>query len=119
MGETFSEETDRLESQHQVLNIVFDGRLFFPPVQRVRSVLDCGYGAASWGVEVAETDSSCTVIGVDISPHMKPDDLPENFIPQVRYCKTKPDSVPSFLPPSIRQISPKEEQKLILDRLAR
>ncbi|KAL8974815.1 MAG: hypothetical protein Q9197_000959 [Variospora fuerteventurae] len=66
-----------------MLNIVFDHRLFFPPVTRVRSVLDCGYGAASWAVEVAEKDPSCTVVGVDISPHMKSDDMPENFIPQL------------------------------------
>ncbi|KAI4245948.1 MAG: hypothetical protein L6R40_002164 [Gallowayella cf. fulva] len=64
--------------------MVFDGRLFFPPVGHVRSVLDCGYGAASWAAEVAESDPDCTVIGVDISPHMKPDDLPDNFIPQTR-----------------------------------
>ncbi|KAI4288688.1 MAG: hypothetical protein L6R35_002055, partial [Caloplaca aegaea] len=77
------QEADRLESQHQMLNIVFDDRLFFPPVTRVRSVLDCGYGAASWAVEVAEKDPSCTVVGVDISPHMKSDYMPENFIPQL------------------------------------
>ncbi|KAL8803693.1 MAG: hypothetical protein Q9182_003025 [Xanthomendoza sp. 2 TL-2023] len=77
------EEAERLESQHRVLNIVFDGRLFFPPVGRIRSVLDCGYGAASWAAEVADNDPECTVIGVDISLHMKPDDLPDNFIPQL------------------------------------
>ncbi|KAL8911516.1 MAG: hypothetical protein Q9171_003324 [Xanthocarpia ochracea] len=77
------DEADRLESQHRVLNIVFDGRLFFPPVGPIRSVLDCGYGAASWAAEVAENDPDCTVIGVDISLHMKPDDLPDNFIPQL------------------------------------
>ncbi|KAL8855963.1 MAG: hypothetical protein Q9178_007413 [Gyalolechia marmorata] len=77
------DEADRLESQHRVLNIVFDGRLFFPPVGPIRSVLDCGYGAASWAAEVAENDPDCTVIGVDISPHMKPDDLPDNFVPQL------------------------------------
>ncbi|KAI4207878.1 MAG: hypothetical protein LQ348_000428 [Seirophora lacunosa] len=77
------QEADRLESQHQMLNIVFDDRLFFPPVTGVRSVLDCGYGAASWAVEVAEKHPSCTVVGVDISLHMKPDDMPENFIPQL------------------------------------
>ncbi|KAI4131552.1 MAG: hypothetical protein LQ338_001186 [Usnochroma carphineum] len=66
-----------------MLKIVFNNKLFFPPVSRVRTVLDCGYGAASWAVEVAEEHPSCTVVGVDISPHMKPDDLPENFIPQL------------------------------------
>ncbi|KAL8677740.1 MAG: hypothetical protein Q9186_005850 [Xanthomendoza sp. 1 TL-2023] len=77
------EEAERLEAQHRVLNIVFDGRLFFPPVGHIRSVLDCGYGAASWAAEVADKDPECTVIGVDISLHMKPDDLPDNFIPQL------------------------------------
>ncbi|KAL8900978.1 MAG: hypothetical protein Q9192_000801 [Flavoplaca navasiana] len=77
------DEADRLEAQHRVCNIVFDGRLFFPPVGPIRSVLDCGYGAASWAAEVAENDPDCTVIGVDISLHMKPDDLPDNFIPQL------------------------------------
>ncbi|KAL8627445.1 hypothetical protein Q9189_006853 [Teloschistes chrysophthalmus] len=83
------EEANRLEAQHQVLDIVFDGKLFFPPVSRVRSVLDCGYGAGSWAVEVAERDPNCTVIGVDISPHMKPDDMPDNFIPQVNSLQSK------------------------------
>ncbi|KAI4171101.1 MAG: hypothetical protein LQ343_004513 [Gyalolechia ehrenbergii] len=99
LAKTGAEEADRLESQHQVLNLVFDGRHFFPPVQRVRSVLDCGYGAASWGVEVAETYPDCTVIGVDISPHMKPDDLPENFIAQVRCPNSEHQKHPFFLYP--------------------
>ncbi|KAA6414463.1 MAG: S-adenosyl-L-methionine-dependent methyltransferase [Lasallia pustulata] len=77
------EEADRLQSQHRVLDIVFDGRLIFPPIKSVKSVLDCGYGAAAWAVEVAEQHPDCTVIGVDISPHMKPDNAPENFWPQL------------------------------------
>ncbi|KAL8746142.1 MAG: hypothetical protein Q9190_001805 [Brigantiaea leucoxantha] len=77
------EETDRLELQHRVLDTVFDGRIIFPPVTNVRDVLDCGYGAASWAIEVAETYPQCTVVGVDISPHMKPDDHPGNFDPQL------------------------------------
>ncbi|MCJ1244978.1 hypothetical protein MMC30_002179 [Trapelia coarctata] len=81
--EESSEEADRLEAQHQVLNIVFDNRLVFPPLSNPQSVLDLGYGAASWAVEVADTYPDCEVIGVDISPHMKPDDAPENFWPQL------------------------------------
>lgn len=97
-----------------MLNIVFDNRLFFPPVAEVRSVLDCGYGAASWAVEVAEKYPSCTVsltsyppigsyskksqvIGVDISPHLRPDDLPENFIAQVRLETSSHRVSPFFL----------------------
>ncbi|EAU38197.1 conserved hypothetical protein [Aspergillus terreus NIH2624] len=77
------EEAERLESQHQVLNRVFDNRLIFPPVPRLRRILDCGYGAGSWAVDVAERHPDCEVIGVDISPHMNPDDTPENLWLQV------------------------------------
>lgn len=52
---------DRLEMQHRVLDIVFDGRLIFPPVANVRDVLDCGYGAATWAVGVAESYPNCKV----------------------------------------------------------
>lgn len=55
------EEAERLENQHRVFNLIFDGRLIFPPVQNVRDVLDCGYGTASWAVEVAECYPSCEV----------------------------------------------------------
>lgn len=44
-----------------MLDIVFDGRLIFPPIGTVKSVLDCGYGAASWAAEVAEQYPDCTV----------------------------------------------------------
>ncbi|MCJ1370701.1 hypothetical protein MMC20_001914 [Loxospora ochrophaea] len=77
------EETDRLLLQHQVFDILFDNKLIFPPITNPRTVLDCGYGAASWAVDVAENYPDCTVYGIDISPHMKPDDAPDNFYPQV------------------------------------
>jgi hypothetical protein len=47
------EEAERLGAQHRILNIVFDGRLIFPPVSSLQKVLDLGYGAANWAVEVA------------------------------------------------------------------
>ena len=55
------EEAERLEFQHQVLNRVFDNRLIFPPVPRLRRILDCGYGAGSWAVDVAERHPDCEV----------------------------------------------------------
>lgn len=55
------EEAERLESQHQVFNRVFDNRLIFPPVPRLRRILDCGYGAGSWAVDVAERHPDCEV----------------------------------------------------------
>ncbi|KAI9874882.1 MAG: hypothetical protein M1830_009179 [Pleopsidium flavum] len=76
------DEEERLGIQHNVLNKTFDGRLVFPPLVRLKKVLDCGYGSASWAAEIAEQFPDSEVIGVDISPHMKQDDTPENFWPQ-------------------------------------
>lgn len=53
------EEAYRLETQNRVFNLVFDGRLIFPPVTGPSNVLDCGYGAASWAVELAESYPDC------------------------------------------------------------
>ncbi|OJD18813.1 hypothetical protein AJ78_01220 [Emergomyces pasteurianus Ep9510] len=82
-GPVDDDEIERLELQHRVLSKVFDNRLVFPPVHSLRRVLDCGYGNGAWAVEVAEQYPACEVIGVDISPHMKPDDTPENLWLQV------------------------------------
>ena len=95
------EEVDRLEAQHRVLNMVFDGRLVFPPITDLHRVLDLGYGSGAWALEVANNHPGCEVrrpsvvdrallthmaqvTGVDISLHMLPDELPDNFEPQVR-----------------------------------
>ena len=75
----------------------------------LRNVLDVGYGAASWAIEMAESYPDCEVrspiasrripltldkvIGVDISPHMKPDDTPGNFWPEVRSQYSRPYGV--------------------------
>ncbi|KAL2217874.1 S-adenosyl-L-methionine-dependent methyltransferase [Thermoascus aurantiacus ATCC 26904] len=77
------DEAERLELQHQIFNRVFDDRLIFPPIPKPRRILDCGYGAGAWAVDVAERYPNCEVIGVDISPHMKPDETPENLWLQV------------------------------------
>ncbi len=44
-----------------LFNVIFDERLVFPPVTELKNVLDCGYGAASWAIEVAEAYPSCEV----------------------------------------------------------
>ncbi|RPB02032.1 S-adenosyl-L-methionine-dependent methyltransferase [Choiromyces venosus 120613-1] len=76
-------ERDRQETQHEIFKLVFDGRLILPPIQNPRKILDCGYGSASWATEVAISYPQCEVIGVDITPHMVPDDPPLNLILQV------------------------------------
>lgn len=55
----WQEEVHRLETQNRLFNLVFDGRLIFPPVTGPKNVLDCGYGAASWAVELAESYPDC------------------------------------------------------------
>ncbi|KAJ5728698.1 uncharacterized protein N7483_003206 [Penicillium malachiteum] len=77
------EEAQRLDDQQKIFQKIFDDRLIFPPIRRLRRVLDCGHGAASWAVDVAEQHPNCEVIGVDIAPHMSPDDVPENLWLQV------------------------------------
>ncbi|PWY73582.1 S-adenosyl-L-methionine-dependent methyltransferase [Aspergillus heteromorphus CBS 117.55] len=77
------DEAERLELQHEFFNGVFDSRLIFPPIPNPRQILDCGHGAGSWAVEVAEGYPRCEVIGVDISPHMNPEYVPGNLWLQV------------------------------------
>lgn len=48
------EEIARLELMHSVLSKVFDDRLIFPPVHAPERILDCGFGACDWAVDVAE-----------------------------------------------------------------
>ncbi|TVY17995.1 Secondary metabolism regulator laeA [Lachnellula arida] len=55
------EEVERLQIVHNVLNLVFDGRLLFPPLTRPRRILDLGYGSASWAIEVAEQNERADV----------------------------------------------------------
>ncbi|KMU84154.1 hypothetical protein CIHG_01940 [Coccidioides immitis H538.4] len=71
-------------------------------MESLDKVLDCGYGSGAWAVEVAEQYETCDVskfptssgipainlenlkvIGVDVSPHMRPDDTPDNLWLQV------------------------------------
>ncbi|KAI1986315.1 hypothetical protein LOZ53_004733 [Ophidiomyces ophidiicola] len=82
-GPIDDQEIDRLDLQHRVFSKVFDHRLIFPPIDCPKKILECGYGSGAWAVEVAEQYESCDVIGVDISPHMRPDDAPDNLWLQV------------------------------------
>ncbi|RPB09669.1 S-adenosyl-L-methionine-dependent methyltransferase [Morchella conica CCBAS932] len=86
-GTSFSpvdeDERERLDRVHNVFKLVFDNRLIFPPVNNPQKILDCGFGSAAWAVEAAERYSNCEVIGVDISPHMMPEETPTNLWLQI------------------------------------
>ncbi len=47
--------------QHQILSYIFDERLVFPPLNNPRRILECGHGAGTWAVEVAEQFPNCQV----------------------------------------------------------
>jgi hypothetical protein len=49
------EEEERLIAQHHLFLDIFDGRLFFPPLQYPRRILDLGYGRGNWAVTMAQT----------------------------------------------------------------
>ena len=60
------EEAERLETLHRILNLVFDGRLVFPPVSGLDRILDLGCGAGSWAIEVANNyPQSEVIVGAD------------------------------------------------------
>ncbi|KAI0206333.1 S-adenosyl-L-methionine-dependent methyltransferase [Astrocystis sublimbata] len=63
------DETLRLRIQHNVLSMMFDSRLIFPPIDRPRRVLDCGFGTGEWALQVAWEHPRCEVRGIDIAPH--------------------------------------------------
>ncbi|KAK0391268.1 hypothetical protein NLU13_0769 [Sarocladium strictum] len=76
-------EISRLELMHSIFCMVFDNRLIFPPVRSPRRILDCGCGGGSWAVAAAQQYPESEVLGIDISPHMMPDDIPDNLDLQV------------------------------------
>ncbi|KAL2292650.1 hypothetical protein FJTKL_07756 [Diaporthe vaccinii] len=82
-GPVDEEEAQRLQLFHHVFHILFDRRLIFPPIPNPRRILDCGFGSASWAIDVADSYPRCEVIGVDIASQMSPPDLPPNLYLEV------------------------------------
>lgn len=77
------EEIYRLGVAHTAFSLLFDQRLIFPLGLNPRRVLDLGCGAGNWAVDVAEQYPQAEVLGIDISPHMFPDELPSNLELQI------------------------------------
>ncbi|KAI9903942.1 hypothetical protein N3K66_000471 [Trichothecium roseum] len=73
------DEIARLELMHQVLCKVFDNRLIFPPVISPSNILELGCGGGDWAKAVAEQFPDSEVLGIDISPHMLPEETPDNL----------------------------------------
>ncbi|KAK1479414.1 UMTA methyltransferase [Colletotrichum abscissum] len=52
---------------------------------RPRRVLECGFGAGDWAIDVAQQHPNCEVVAIDICPHIWPDEsqTPTNLNLQV------------------------------------
>ncbi|KAN0108726.1 S-adenosyl-L-methionine-dependent methyltransferase [Hyaloscypha variabilis] len=72
-------EQDRLDLQHHLFTLTFDGKLHIAPIEElkggVHNVLDIGTGTGIWAIDFAATYPSANVIGTDLSP------IQPNFVP--------------------------------------
>ncbi|KAH9218270.1 S-adenosyl-L-methionine-dependent methyltransferase [Leptodontidium sp. 2 PMI_412] len=78
-------ENDRLNLQHHLCNLTFDGKLFTAPIpkeKRLHRVLDIGTGTGIWAIDFADEHPETKVLGVDLSP-IQPSFIPPNLIFQI------------------------------------
>lgn len=64
-------EADRLDLQHHLFNLTFDGNLFVAPIpkdKKFNHVLDVGTGTGIWAIDFADAHPEATVLGIDLSP---------------------------------------------------
>ncbi|KAL1842264.1 hypothetical protein VTJ49DRAFT_5649 [Mycothermus thermophilus] len=75
------QESARLDLQHYIFCLTFDGELHVSPAGRdgkpLKRVLDAGTGTGIWAMEWADEHPESTVIGVDLS-RIQPDFAPPN-----------------------------------------
>ncbi|KNB16444.1 hypothetical protein FOXG_14305 [Fusarium oxysporum f. sp. lycopersici 4287] len=74
-------ENDRLDLQHMLFTLTFDGSLINHPQENGssrRRVLDAGTGTGVWAIDYAEDHPESHVIGVDLSP-TQPTFVPPNL----------------------------------------
>ncbi|PVH79468.1 S-adenosyl-L-methionine-dependent methyltransferase [Cadophora sp. DSE1049] len=79
------QESDRLDLQHHLLYMTFDGKLHTAPIpkkQQLHRVLDVGTGTGIWAIDFADEHPESEVIGVDLSP-IQPSFVPPNLTFQV------------------------------------
>lgn len=48
------QSADHFDAQHHLFNLLFDNKLIHRLMDGVNCVLDLGYGAANWAIQVAE-----------------------------------------------------------------
>ncbi|KAM5348647.1 hypothetical protein ACJ41O_008471 [Fusarium nematophilum] len=72
------QENERLDLQHHIWRIQFDGKLALSPgAADAKRVLDIGTGTGMWAIDFADAHPASEVIGVDLSP-VQPHWVPPN-----------------------------------------
>ncbi|KAG9242594.1 putative Trans-aconitate 2-methyltransferase [Calycina marina] len=70
-------EIDRLDSQFEILRILFQGHNYFAPLANPQKILDIGTGTGQWAIEMGDEFPDAEVQGTDLSP-IQPPLVPEN-----------------------------------------
>ncbi|ORY59177.1 S-adenosyl-L-methionine-dependent methyltransferase [Pseudomassariella vexata] len=69
-------EQDRLDFQHEIFRIAFDGALTLAPIGEPSRVLDIATGTGIWAFEFAESYPNSQVVGTDLSLIQPPRNIP-------------------------------------------
>jgi len=78
-------ESDRLDLQHHLCNLTFDGKLFIAPIpkdKKLHNAIDLGTGTGIWAIDFADEHPETKVLGVDLSP-IQPPFIPPNLMFQI------------------------------------
>lgn len=71
-------EQERLDMQHQMLQMLFDEKLMLAPIkEKPLHALDLGTATGIWAIEYADENPGCQVLGIDLSP-IQPAFVPPN-----------------------------------------
>ncbi|KAH6708972.1 S-adenosyl-L-methionine-dependent methyltransferase [Leptodontidium sp. MPI-SDFR-AT-0119] len=71
-------EQDRLDLQHHLFSLTFDGKLFTSPIEKpLHRVLDVGTGTGIWAIDFADEHPESEIIAIDLSP-IQPSFAPPN-----------------------------------------